>query len=565
MRPFNDYPPIMGAASAGNAGRKGLVPAPAAGQQTAFLRGDRTWGNPGSNFIGGVAGASVPATATAAGDYYLITSAGTSQSKTWAVGDRAVYNGVSGSWTQIPAQALTAYTAPSAITGAGNTNLALGVGNQFLTAKMAVNAGTGAYTATVTLQNTNAIAGAEIEGQVSVAASTNPLVEIRNLTSGGTLLGAITGDSVARIWNFRAVYDGTNWFLTALGLPTKNIPVYQRGGGFALWGDSLAAGLHPALQEMLGATIYNGAVGGETSTQIRTRMVADTARHALPTIIWAGRNNYASPTTVKNDIAAMVAALGHDRYLILGIPNGDYTTYERSGGAGYSLITTLNSDLLALYGERFLDLRAPLVSLRDVGQSQDVQDYMDDILPTSLRSDTIHPNAAGNYAIASMVVAAWARAGGFVGSRIAEAVRNAFANPPVLGATTPKEVWCSKIGTRRWSQIVGSGVTVDLFSVEGYALSCAGFMTVKSHRVVGAGMTIRTYAVAVMGSGLVGGVVQLSSEDYGAGAGAFVISETRDSPAGGSNKVSFTNSLPDNTVMTATLLLFQNDGTVTYY
>lgn len=53
-------------------------------------------------FKGGVAGASVPATSTLAGDWYRITSAGTSQSKTWAVGDMAIYNGTSGSWTQIP-------------------------------------------------------------------------------------------------------------------------------------------------------------------------------------------------------------------------------------------------------------------------------------------------------------------------------------------------------------------------------------------------------------------------------------------------------------------------------
>ena len=56
-----------------------------------------------STFKGGIAGASVPATSTAAGDYYRITSAGSSQSKTWTTGDLAIYNGTSGSWTQIPA------------------------------------------------------------------------------------------------------------------------------------------------------------------------------------------------------------------------------------------------------------------------------------------------------------------------------------------------------------------------------------------------------------------------------------------------------------------------------
>jgi hypothetical protein len=52
-------------------------------------------------YKGGIAGASVPATAPLAGDYYKITTAGTSQSKTWVVGDQAIYNGSSGSWTQV--------------------------------------------------------------------------------------------------------------------------------------------------------------------------------------------------------------------------------------------------------------------------------------------------------------------------------------------------------------------------------------------------------------------------------------------------------------------------------
>jgi len=63
-------------------------------------------------FKGGLAGASVPATSTATGDTYRITSAGTSQSKTWVVGDAAIYNGTSGSWTQLTGffAGATAYT-----------------------------------------------------------------------------------------------------------------------------------------------------------------------------------------------------------------------------------------------------------------------------------------------------------------------------------------------------------------------------------------------------------------------------------------------------------------------
>ena len=57
----------------------------------------------GLNYKGTVAGASVAATSTAAGDCYLISSAGTSQTKTWAAGDLAVYRGTSGNWDQIGA------------------------------------------------------------------------------------------------------------------------------------------------------------------------------------------------------------------------------------------------------------------------------------------------------------------------------------------------------------------------------------------------------------------------------------------------------------------------------
>lgn len=43
MRPNGDYPPVMKAASAGAAGKRGLVPKPAAGDEGKFLRGDKTW------------------------------------------------------------------------------------------------------------------------------------------------------------------------------------------------------------------------------------------------------------------------------------------------------------------------------------------------------------------------------------------------------------------------------------------------------------------------------------------------------------------------------------------
>lgn len=55
----------------------------------------------GGTSAGTVSGASVPNTLAGAGYYQEITTAGTSQGKTWAVGDYAVYLGTSGAYLQL--------------------------------------------------------------------------------------------------------------------------------------------------------------------------------------------------------------------------------------------------------------------------------------------------------------------------------------------------------------------------------------------------------------------------------------------------------------------------------
>jgi lysophospholipase L1-like esterase len=169
----------------------------------------------------------------------------------------------------------------------------------------------------------------------------------------------------------------------------------------ATWGDSLTAGnedgtgtTYPnVLASLTGYSIYNGGVGGETSSQIATRMLADTAKYSWPTIIWAGRNDYSSASTVEANIASMVAALGaNQNYLILSILNDSTTP---SGGAGYNQIIAINSYLAATYGSHYLDVRAYLVSQYNPSLSQDVTDHTNDVPPTSLRTDSVHPNAFG--------------------------------------------------------------------------------------------------------------------------------------------------------------------------
>jgi len=178
----------------------------------------------------------------------------------------------------------------------------------------------------------------------------------------------------------------------------------------AAWGDSLTFGTaqtnYPGtLSSLTTKYVYNGGVPGDTSTEISARMLADPAKHVWPTIIWAGRNNFSDSSTVESDVASMVAALqaaGNTKYLILGILNG---AGEPSGSTNYIKITSINNHLATAYGNHFLDVLRYLVqfALGDAGVTptgQDLTDISNDIPPTSLRADGVHPNDRGYRVIA---------------------------------------------------------------------------------------------------------------------------------------------------------------------
>jgi hypothetical protein len=140
-------------------------------------------------------------------------------------------------------------------------------------------------------------------------------------------------------------------------------------------------------------------------------MLATPARFADFAIIWAGRNNYVAPETVKADVAAMVAALGHQNYLVLSVLNGDFGGYESAGGDGYRFITGLNRDLANTYGPRFLDVRSALIAAFNPAMPQDLVDRTRDVVPSSLRADSIHLAPAGYNFVATTVAAALAKNG----------------------------------------------------------------------------------------------------------------------------------------------------------
>jgi hypothetical protein len=204
-------PPVMRAASSGAAGRKGLVPKPAAGDQAKNLRGDGTWAQTPITFLGTVAGGSVPSTASAAGDWYYISNAGTSQSVTWAVGDMAVYKGSSGQWAQLPFASLTALLSPL------RNALAPAPGLKFAGSAKATFSGLSAlgsrYTVAFKLRadslgTYNTLLHSATAGALYVYVAANGTLNIE-ATAGGSLFTVAAAVTVGQLDHFTITGDGS--------------------------------------------------------------------------------------------------------------------------------------------------------------------------------------------------------------------------------------------------------------------------------------------------------------------------------------------------------------------
>jgi lysophospholipase L1-like esterase len=173
------------------------------------------------------------------------------------------------------------------------------------------------------------------------------------------------------------------------------------------WGDSLTYGIAGAsfpseLSNLTGLPVDNRGVNALTSEEIKNRMLAAPETHGNPTIIWAGRNDItgvvgADKAIILANVSAMVSVLTTDDYVVMGIPN--YNT-ETLGTSNYDEILEINAELEELYGSHYWDVRSYLVSQYDPAIQQDVTDHANDVPPSSLRSDSLHPNAAGSLKIA---------------------------------------------------------------------------------------------------------------------------------------------------------------------
>lgn len=121
-------------------------------------------------------------------------------------------------------------------------------------------------------------------------------------------------------------------------------------------------------------------------------------------IFWLGRNNYGDTETVLSDINACVQFVQRIgcKFLVLSVLNADVES-EYRGRDGYKLLDILNKHIEREYPYNYVDVRTPLVNSYVSTLKKDKENYQNDVLPSSLRSDHIHLNASGYCLLAKII------------------------------------------------------------------------------------------------------------------------------------------------------------------
>lgn len=212
---------------------------------------------------------------------------------------------------------------------------------------------------------------------------------LANLPTNGSPIALLSVDADGQVYE-TAVSSG--------GVGSSPSSTFRYAIGY--WGDSLVAGNFDALSILLQTNhLFNGGIGGETSTQIKNRLLADTNKWNWTTIIWAGQND---PTVgvVETNVAAMVATLTHTNYLVVGLT---LATNFGPGNATYVSVRTINTNLATTYGNRYLDIHSYLVS--QANTNTEYYYYTNDMVPPSLLADFIHLNQFGHSLAATQIMA----------------------------------------------------------------------------------------------------------------------------------------------------------------
>lgn len=170
---------------------------------------------------------------------------------------------------------------------------------------------------------------------------------------------------------------------------------------------TLSVGFNATFPDLPGITTFTRTTAG-TTTLIpeKTPFIIDTGNTEFNTsVIWIGRNDIisgASNDIILANIDLMVNFLkpSEKRFIILGITNA---TWEPTGNAGHDQIVALNYALMTKYPRNMIDIRKVLVNSYNPSLTQDVADFGNDLIPTSLSADGLHLNDAGYYIVANTI------------------------------------------------------------------------------------------------------------------------------------------------------------------
>lgn len=228
-----------------------------------------------------------------------------------------------------------------------------------------------------------------------------------NIASGPDMDGLIsTGMSIVK--TLRKIPIAYEYVSTSPGrlqntgiVGTKSLDDVPVPAGYLsvnLWGDSQIGQTNHVKYKLpryitakFGQSINNG-VGGESSSEIRTRFEASGIYSDEVQFIWVGQNNFTDPTQVIADIDAMVSLIPHSDFIIVSV-HGFAT--QLKGSDGYNDVKQINDHIAVTYPNNYVDTRSYLISMYDPNIPQDVIDFNNDVVPATFRVDVVHLDDAG--------------------------------------------------------------------------------------------------------------------------------------------------------------------------
>ena len=139
--------------------------------------------------------------------------------------------------------------------------------------------------------------------------------------------------------------------------------------------------------------------------------LADNPNRRLTHVIWSGTNDIGfgdADARITPMVQAMIDSLGHNRWVILPPLNRTGQADFQEGGVWWTEVFTIESRLANIAKSNFVNIRRMLI---DQGLTRaaisatgtDTADIAADTVPTSLKADFIHQNAAGNAVVAEIV------------------------------------------------------------------------------------------------------------------------------------------------------------------